>query len=158
MILAARVIGICILLLSSLPTGALTIYVYLTTSRFVERAQKTTATVVGFEESQSNGTTMYRPIFSFVDKDGQTRRAASIASHSPRPYDEGQQVSSLYDLAGPMRAEPDTFWSLWLGTILCGGFAVLSLLSGLGFLFVSPIVIRAIMRDVSSLRRGEPVG
>lgn len=157
MVLAVRIIGICIILLSALPTGALGTYFYVKTSNFLERAQETTATVVGFKESQSKGTTMYQPIFSFVDENDKPWKAVSSMSSHPCPYDKGEKVSLLYDPDDPSNVEVNVFWRLWLGAVIAGGMAALAFLIGLAFLILGPIIIRAIFKDVGRIKQGEPI-
>jgi hypothetical protein len=156
MVLVTRLIGVLIIL-SALLTGGFALFLYLDMADFVERAEETTATVAGFEQSTHDGSTMYSPILAYVDKAGQKREATSGTSSSTRSHSVGDEITVLYDPDQPSKVRVNAFWSLWLGVVITSGLAGFALLMGLTFLILAPIVIRTAFRDVQRFRRGEPI-
>jgi hypothetical protein len=86
----------------------------------------TLGTVIRLEESSSDGSTSYSPVFQY-QVNGQTYEFESQNSSSPPTHRVGDQDTIFYDPADPARAQIDSFMDMWLapGLLLCfgsGGF------------------------------------
>jgi hypothetical protein len=141
MISALRIIGFAILLLSAIPLG-IAAYWYDRTESFLERAEKTQATVVDVEERRSEGDLMFYPVFSFTDREGNTHEIRSSVGANPPSYAIGDRVDVYYNPDYPERNKLDRFVSLWLGpAILAFMGLILIVLGGLVSL-VGPTIVR----------------
>jgi uncharacterized Tic20 family protein len=140
---AVRIIGIVIILCSIVPLG-IAGYWYSNTNSFLENAVKTEATVVKMEKRNSDDGTMYYPVFSFLDKDGNRQRIHSTMGSYPPAYKIGDTVSILYDPQTPEKTKLDSFMCLWLGPVISGALGSIPLLIGTLILLVGPMVIRSV--------------
>jgi len=156
MVLASRVIGILILL-AALGTGSLALVLYFRTAGFVDRSEETTATIIRFEKSQHDGSTMYSPTFRYIDNEGREQETTSSISTGNRSYSVGDEVSVLYDPIQPSNAALNSFWSLWLGVVIAGGMAGFAALLALVFIVIVPIIIRSVFKDIGRIERREPI-
>ncbi len=88
----------------------------------------TTGTVIRLEESTSDGSTTYSPVFQYV-VNGQTYEFESQNSSSPPTHRVGDEDTIYYDPTNPEKAQVDSFMDMWLapGLLLCfggGGFII----------------------------------
>lgn len=85
----------------------------------------TEGTVIGLDESNSDGSTAYDPIVEF-SVDGQTYTFESGNASSPPAYDVGERVEVLYDPNDPNTAQINKISERWLmpviliPSMLCG--------------------------------------
>ena len=95
----------------------------------------TIGTVIRLEESSSDGSTSYSPVFQY-EVNGQTYEFESQNSSSPPTHRVGDQDTIFYDPADPNHAQIDSFMDMWLapGLLLCIGGAGLLFTNG-GALF-----------------------
>jgi len=144
-ILPARIIGIIIILTSVLPLGGIGGWFFFDTRNFLQFATQTTGTVVDLQSSRdSEGDTMYTPVFEYQDGTGTTHKIISSWSSNPPSHLEGDAVDVLYDPANPSDARLDGYLSLWLGPIICGVLALFLLLFAMLFLWLVPFTIRRV--------------
>lgn len=82
----------------------------------------TTGTVIRLEESTSDGSTTYSPVFQYV-VNGQTYEFESQNSSSPPTHRVGDEDTIFYDPTNPEKAQIDSFFDMWLapGLLLCFG-------------------------------------
>jgi hypothetical protein len=62
---------------------------------------------------------VFAPVFEFVGPDGRVHRIEGDATSPPR-YKVGDEISVLFDPADPSGARIETFAGLWLGVLLTG--------------------------------------
>lgn len=100
-------------------------YNYDATNKFLNTAQSTSGVVVDLERRHSSSTsssgssTTYAPVVEFTaPESGQTITFTSNSSSNPPAYDEGDDVTVLYDPAEPEEARIDSFMSLWFLPLL----------------------------------------
>ena len=89
----------------------------------------TTGTVIRLEESTSDGSTSYSPVFQY-EVNGQTYEFESQNSSSPPTHRVGEQDTIFYDPENPQKAQIDSFMDMWLapGLLLCfGGGGVIAI-------------------------------
>lgn len=77
----------------------------------------TTGTVIGMEESNTDGSSAYSPIVEF-SANGQTYTFESNNASSPPAYQVGETVNVRYDPADPGTAQIDKLTERWLMPIL----------------------------------------
>ena len=98
---------------------------------FVLTAQRTTGTVIAFDEKFDNqyGAKTFAPIIQFYDVSGGEHSVSSGIYQSPSPFSVGESVSILFRSNQPARARIDRFWDLWavptVSIALAGFFFVL---------------------------------
>ncbi len=88
----------------------------------------TIGTVIRLEESSSDGSTTYSPVFQY-EVDGQNYEFESGNSSSPPTHRVGETDTIFYDPANPAKAQIDSFMDMWFapGMLLCfGGGGVLA--------------------------------
>jgi len=140
-IVPSRVIGVLFLLIA-LVNGGLAIWFYISTTRFVRHAVRTTGTVVRVVNGGGNGGAY--PVIDFTDSAGTTHQTTSWWSSDPPAYLVGQTVNVFYDPANPSKARIDGFAELWLIATI---FAILTVPPAVGaliFLWVIPFTIRRV--------------
>ena len=118
-----------ILLLSAAVLFALAWYFYYATAAFMASARSTQGAVVELlPEKNSEGRTLYRPVFEYFDAEGTRHTLTSRSASSPPWYSVGDKVDMLYDVNNPGKAKQNTFATLWLAPLLlslCGGSYVI---------------------------------
>jgi uncharacterized Tic20 family protein len=140
---AVRIIGIVIILCSIVPLG-IAYYWYSNTRSFLENAVKTEATVVEMEKRKSDDGTMYYPVFSFLDKDGNRQEIHSKMGSYPPAYRIGDTVLIFYDPQIPEKTKLDSFVCLWLGPVISGALGIIPVFIGALILLVGPMIIRTV--------------
>ena len=86
------------------------------THQFVRSSAEAEGEVVRLERRRSGGrvvTWEYVPVFRFAAADGKTYTVTSGVGSSPPSFDEGEQVSVLYDPANPSDARIHTLFQIW---------------------------------------------
>jgi hypothetical protein len=112
---------------------------YQSARSFVDEAQNTTGTVVDLSErSDSDGDTMYYPVFVFRDAKGEEHRIHSSVGSSPPAHQEGEEVTVLYLPDDPTEAKIEGFFSLWLWPVVTGVLAFFFLAFPVG-LFIAGV-------------------
>lgn len=91
---------------------------YQKTQNLLHKGIKTTATVAKFYTHQSDGSTMYKPVFEFIDRSQTERTFESSISSSPPAYKIGDKVKIIYDAASPEKAKTISFWGLYHWSII----------------------------------------
>ncbi len=140
---AVRIIGIVIILCSIVPLG-IAGYWYSNTESFLDQAVETVATVVDVEKRASDDGSMYYPVFSFLDKDGNSHTIHSKTGSYPPAYKRGETVSIYYDPELPEKTKLDSFVCLWLGPAISGALGIVPVFIGVLVLLVGPMIIRSV--------------
>jgi len=83
---------------------------------FLNKASKTTGTIVGFHTINSFGSKA--PVFQFVTEDGKTLKVNSDSTAFFETYQINQKIDILYDKKNPLVANIDSFMQIWSFTIL----------------------------------------
>lgn len=140
---AVRIIGILMILCSIVPLG-IAGYWYSNTDRFLDQAVKTEATVVDVEKRASDDGSMYYPVFSFSDKNGNSHIIHSKTGSYPPAYKPGDTVSIFYDPQIPEKTRLDSFVCLWLGPVISGALGLIPVFVGALILLFGPMIIRTV--------------
>ncbi|MBE8726537.1 DUF3592 domain-containing protein [Flavobacterium hungaricum] len=98
--------------------GAL--YLYQNKREFLDKAITVQGTVKELISSRSKNSTTYKPLVSFITKDGKQIEYTSSVSSNPPSYEVGEKVEIFYDPADPYDADINGFASLWLGPLVLG--------------------------------------
>jgi len=107
---------------------------WLHVSRFVQSAEHTEGTVIEIVEKRDReGGITFSPVVEFTDHQGQQRKYYSNTSSNPSSYSVGDKVEILYDRDRPDSAGINSWFDLYIGTL------VLVVLGG-GFFFVGTAV------------------
>jgi hypothetical protein len=130
-------------------------YFTIKTNKFLETVVKTEGKVIEMEKSYSDGDTKYCPIFTFVDNSGNEHRARSSVSSFPPPYEVGDNIPILYDPQNPEKADIDSFWNLWLASVVFYVLSVPALIFGSVLVFVLPFVFNRIGMHIK-IKKKEP--
>ncbi len=139
---AVKLIALLVILCSLLPLG-IAGYWYQKTDAFLEKAVKTEAVVVDMDERTSENGTLYYPVFTFSDRQGQTHRVFSKSGSYPPSHEIGDTIAILYDPQDPGKTRFDSFVSLWLGPVILGVLGLIPVILGGLILLLGPILIRA---------------
>ena len=91
---------------------------YQKTQTILNKGIKTTAIVVKFSTHQSDGSTMYKPIFEFTDRSQNKQTFKSSISSSPPAYEIGEKVPLIYDSTNPEKARIVSFWGLYRWSVI----------------------------------------
>jgi len=91
---------------------------YQKTKSLLEKGIKTTAVVTKFSTHQSDGSTMYTPVFEFKDRSQNKRTFKSGISSSPPAYEIGEKVQLIYDHTNPEKARTISFWGLYRWSVI----------------------------------------
>ncbi|MFS4415508.1 DUF3592 domain-containing protein [Maribacter sp. 2307ULW6-5] len=79
---------------------------------------RTTATVIGYESSQSSKGTTYRPIFEFTDRSLEKRQFVSKISSKPPAYEIGEEVPIVYTSRKSDGVKTVSFWGLYRWSVI----------------------------------------
>src|SRR5579864_2813963 len=71
--------------------------------------------------NEQDQTVNYAPTFTFKAEKGQAYNVTSGVASNPAGFEVGQEVQVRYIRSNPMSAEIDSFWQLWLVTVVCCG-------------------------------------
>ncbi|MEM7484364.1 MAG: DUF3592 domain-containing protein [Bacteroidota bacterium] len=91
---------------------------YQKTQRLLEKGIKTTATVIQFHTHQSDGSTMYKPVFEFKDRSQNIRTFESAISSNPPAYKVGEKVKIIYDKNDSGAVKTISFWGLYRWSVI----------------------------------------
>lgn len=113
--------GIC------LPTGSAIIFFVvksvLETLVFMRAAARAVGTVVRLDTTQnSDGQTMYLPVFEYRTRDGTIYQHTSSVASRPPSYEVGATATLLYLKKNPRNAKIKSFAELWLAKIIPAAF------------------------------------
>jgi hypothetical protein len=118
-------LGIAVLCLAG---GAIILFVvksFIETFVFLRAATSTTGTVIRLATTRnSDGQTLYRPVFQYQTNDGTRYQYTSTIASSPPSDKVGDTVRLLYLRKNPQNAKVKSFSELWLLNII---FAVIGL-------------------------------
>lgn len=135
-----RIIG-AVVLLSALVTLALSAFFYQRARNFVRDAIRADGKVVRVvERPSSDSATLFYPVYTFRDAEGQEREVYSSTGSFPPSHSVGDTVALLYQPEQPNDAKTDDFLSLWGLPAILGGAGVFDLLIGVA-LFFGPVII-----------------
>lgn len=96
---------------------------------FIRAANKTEGTVVRYGTTRnSDGQTMYLPVFQYRTNDGSRFEHTSSVASKPPAYEIGETATLFYLKKNPRQAKLDSFMELWfvkliltiIGIGLCG--------------------------------------
>lgn len=105
--------GIFLLVGLGVMGGGLFAYVHM--RNFADRAIRVPGEVVALSShTDSDGDTLYSPVFEFQDQDGGLRQVTSSSSSKPAAFDVGEKVEVLYEPGDPTDAVIDSFSQMWL--------------------------------------------
>ncbi len=105
--------------------------------RLLREGIRTTGNVVDFTLSQdSEGTTMYAPVFVFLDQSGTEHQVQSNVSSSSPVYVKGQAVPVIYRPTSPYSAEILSRFELWGLAGILGFVGAMFIVFGVGAVFV----------------------
>ncbi|MBS9461407.1 DUF3592 domain-containing protein [Flagellimonas sp. 389] len=91
---------------------------YQKTQHLLEKGIKTTATVIQFHTHQSDGSTMYKPVFEFKDRSQTKRTFESAISSNPPAYKVGEKVKIIYDKNDSGAVKTISFWGLYRWSVI----------------------------------------
>jgi predicted membrane channel-forming protein YqfA (hemolysin III family) len=115
-----------VFLLAGATLLVISIFFYVSTRKFLAKAKSTSGKILdNLRDENSEGSTTYKPRFSFAMEDGREVVVQSETGTSS-PFRKEQTVTVLYDPAKPEDARINTFVQLWLATVIC---------AALGFIF-----------------------
>lgn len=134
--LALKILGI-VFVLCSLPMLALLVWLYVSTSAFLDAAVPAVGTVTGFE----SGAEVHFPIVAYETHDGQDVEVRMPFGSDPPRFVKGEKVDILYAPEDPQRVELNEWLSLWFGVIVSGFLFVIPF--GLG---IAAILLSILMR------------
>lgn len=129
-------------------------FLYKNTSTFLASATRTEGTVIELVRSRSSDSTVYKPVFNFVDDRGATIEVESSSGSNPPSYSVGERVDVFYLPGEPQNAKINSYFSLWGGATIVGGMGGLFLLVGLSILIVPMLKGR---KDEYLRQSGTPV-
>lgn len=96
------------------------------TKRFVERAHRTTGTVIELIERKTRRMRTYSPTVRFTTLDGRKVKFTEPLSTRPAGYEIDEQVTVLYDPEDPQQARVfKKSWRLYYYALLFGGLGVI---------------------------------
>lgn len=137
-----------IILLPTLGVIGLGVFFYFEACAFEHRSVSCLGKVVALQSSQGeNGTTLYTPSFTYTDAAGVVRQGRSNSATNPPAYAIGGPISLRYDPKNPSDVRVDSFWSIWLGPMICTLLTIPFLLFASIFLFLVPFAIRRVWRE-----------
>lgn len=82
--------------------------------------------------NEQDHTVNYAPTFTFKAEDGRAYSVTSGVASNPPSFAVGQEVQVRYIRNNPVSAEIDSFWQLWLVSVVCGGLGIF--FAGIGYL------------------------
>lgn len=128
-------VGLCLLLVASL--------LYQNTHAFLTSARLTEGTVIDLVESSTKDSTVYQPIISFQDQNGDAFEFKSTSGSNPPGYLPGDKVEVLYEADNPEGASINSFFSLWGGTVIVASLGGVFFLIGGGILLFTFLKARS---------------
>jgi hypothetical protein len=95
-------------------------------SVWLYRSVRTKGVVISVSEvaDERDHAVNYAPTFTFKTENGQAYSVTSDVASNPPSFAAGQQVQVRYIRSNPTSAEIDSFWQLWLVTVVCGGLGM----------------------------------
>jgi len=79
---------------------------------------------------QQNSGINYAPTFTFSAADGKEYTVTSGVASNPPDFEVGEHVRVRYLPNHPKSAEIDSFWQLWLVSVVCGGLGAVFTTAG----------------------------
>lgn len=109
-------------------------FLFTGTQDFLKTAKTTQGTVVDLISSRSSDSVTYAPLIEFNTTDNSRIEFVSSNSSSPPSYSRGESVEVLYQESSPESAKINSFFSLWLGTIIVGVLGLIFFLIGMSII------------------------
>jgi hypothetical protein len=133
-------IGACFLFFAGFVLLVLAAFFTWRTSSFIQRSQSAPGRVTALEpvtgqDSGSNRTINYAPVFSFKAADSKTYSVTSSTSSNPPGFEVGDDVTVLYNPEDPQQARINTFGQLWLVPVILGSTGTVFFIIASGFVF-----------------------
>ena len=104
------------------------------TQQFIRLAHPVQGTVTAYEEYSFGGSTHYRPVVSYTDKQGQSLQFVAPNGDNPPAYLIGQSVEVIYVPGAEQQPRINKFSNLWSSAVLMAVVGMLSLAIGFGML------------------------
>ena len=124
------------------------------TRSFLDEAAIADGVVVELMPSGTNGSTTYRPVVLFYDRQGKKIEFASSASSNPPAFSKGEKVEVLYLPTAPQKAKINGFLALWGAAVILGGIGSVFFLIGVGITLVTSLKKR---REAILKKRGTAI-
>ena len=102
------------------------------TQEFIKTASTVEGTVIEIRQKISKKSITYFPVFKYQTHQGKIVHIESSVGTNPPNYGVGAKVNVIYDPNDPNQAEINSFWSVWLLTVVFGALG--SLFTGIGLL------------------------
>lgn len=102
------------------------------TQEFIKAASTAEGTVIEMRQERSKKSITYFPVFKYQTQQGKIIHVKSSVGTNPPEYQIGAKVNVLYHPNNPNEAEINSFWSLWLLTVVFGTLG--SFFTGMGLL------------------------
>lgn len=90
---------------------------YQETKYLLDDGIRTKAKVIDLIESYSDNDIMYKPVFEYLDYNGNVTSFESSVSSNPAPYSIGDSVNIIYSRDGDHH-RIESFWGLYRWTII----------------------------------------
>lgn len=100
------------------------------TQDFLKSAVTTNGTVVELVYSRTSDSGVYYPAVLFQTKDGVSVGFISSSGSKPASYSVGESVEVIYQASSPQEAKINSFFSLWIGTLVLSGMGLVFFLVG----------------------------
>ena len=151
MIKLIKIVGVALMLCAVLPLAGGTFF-YNRTKLFLETAIKTDGVVTEMVAVQSSdgGNSQSAPVYKFTAKDGTECTIRSSVSSYPPAFSVGQKIAVLYDPSNPQNAKIDGFFNIWLVPFILAVMGGGGLLIGAAFTFMGPLIIRFLVKNVTT--------
>lgn len=92
--------------------------------------------------SERAGTIVYEPVIRFQDQSAMDVEFVAPGSN-PASYDVGDSVDVVYQPGDPQNARINSFWSLWIGSIVSGIFGGMFFCASVLLIYSSISMLRA---------------
>lgn len=105
---------------------------FIETMVFLRASLKASGTVVNLATARnSDGHTMYLPVIEFKTAGGANVRFNSTVASQPPAYSIGEKVEIRFLRKNPQAAKINSFWEIWMVTLVVGAIGVVCLIAAL---------------------------
>ncbi|MET3870988.1 hypothetical protein J3R74_000858 [Puniceicoccus vermicola] len=98
------------------------------TSNFLETAIAAEAEIIELIPRESDGSTLFAPVYVFEDIEGNEIKKYSSTASFPPPGQVGDKIEILYSKEEPKKSRQNTFFDKWGISAITGGLGVFYLL------------------------------
>jgi hypothetical protein len=103
---------------------------------FMRAGNKTEGTVIRFATTRnSDGHTMYLPVFQYRTNDGSAYEHTSSVASKPPAYEIGETAMIFYSKKNPRKAKLNSFSELWLFKLIFTLIGLTFFATSVGFFF-----------------------